>query len=149
MSKPKTFTFLGFLAIILFITVFVIVLFKADNKWLVSLVEGRVKTSSSRYNYVNIPNVTVNLPGRADHFCKAGFTLAVAKKGSKLFKSNKNYIQVVKASIIALMSSYSYDSLSTREGKLRLKNHIKATINKNLAPDLVQEVYFRELIFQQ
>ncbi len=98
--------------------------------------------------YVHVPNIIVNIPGRYDHYCEAGFTLAVNKKSSDFLKKNTEYVDVIKASITELLSSYSYEKLLSYDGKMRLKRHIRSRINSDFSSNLIKEVYFRKLLFQ-
>ena len=102
---------------------------------------------SDSVSYLNVPTVVSTLSGRSTHICKAGFTLAVGKKSSEMLSEDK-YLNLLKDNISSLISIYSFENLSTLEGKQRLKRHVKAFVNENLKSEIVQDVYFRELILQ-
>ncbi len=146
MQKPLYFVLLALTTTSFFI--FSLFLFQKNSNWLLEIREAAFKSRAKiGIDYVEIPNVMISFTGRGDHYCKAGFTLAVEKSSSKYFKS-PSQIDVLKASIIDLMSLYSYDNLLSLNGKIRLKQHIKASINKEMSSNIIDDVYFRELVLQ-
>ncbi len=143
-------TLFSLLLIITSLTFFLLILllFKNDSDWLISLTQNR--SSIKKYTevaYVDIPSVIVSLPGRADQYCKAGFTLEISEGDSRHFK-NHTYTDVMQSMITTLLSDYPTDKLLSYKGKLQLKEHIRISINKKLDTDIIDEVYFREFILQ-
>jgi flagellar FliL protein len=49
--------------------------------------------------------------------------------------------------IIIILSSKTYEQVSTNEGKDNLRNQIKDTINSFLTTGRIQNVYFTEFIY--
>ena len=128
--------------------IWILFFFQKNSDWILNLLGDKSKVSySDDTGYLHVPDVVVNLPGSDGRFCKAGFTLAVNKTGFESLKGN-NYRHFLKASITELISSYRYEKLLSFEGKMQLKMHIRANLNKKLASNLVKDVYYSEIVFQ-
>ena len=144
----KTFIFCVVTLIIACFVLFAVYLKQTNSKWAISFGMGDKTISvSDSVSYLHVPTVVSTLSGRSTHICKAGFTLAVCKSTSKQLSEDK-YVNLLKDNISNLISIYSFENLSTLEGKQRLKRHVKAFVNENLKSEIVQDVYFRELIIQ-
>ena len=129
------------------VMILTISIIRGNGTWSVSLQRSSEKLPRESHYYVSVPKVVVNMQGSGDRYCKAGFTLAVDKTGLAYF-SKEAARQVCKARIAELLSLYTYDDLATAEGKARLKEHIRAHLNQNCAPNSIKNVFFSEFIFQ-
>ena len=144
----KTFFFVVLSLFIACIALSVVYLSQTNSKWAITFGTAKKKISvSDSVSYLQVPTVVSTLSGRSTHICKAGFTLAVGKTVSDQV-SGKKYMNLFKDNISSLVSMYSFENLSTIEGKRRLKRHVKSLLNENLKSDIVQDVYFRELVIQ-
>jgi flagellar FliL protein len=68
-------------------------------------------------------------------------------KGTEVVKEIDNRKAQIRDFIIIILSSKSYDEVSTKEGKDALRNEIKDNINSFLSKGKILNVYFTELIY--
>ena len=68
-------------------------------------------------------------------------------KGFEVVKEIDNRKAQIRDFIIIILSSKSYDEVSTKEGKDALRNEIKDNINSFLSKGKILNVYFTELIY--
>jgi flagellar FliL protein len=54
----------------------------------------------------------------------------------------------IRDAVLLLASDYSYTELEGMDGKLRLRDDVHAGINRVLAPDRVERVYFTQFLVQ-
>ncbi|MCP4717526.1 MAG: hypothetical protein GY868_20590 [Deltaproteobacteria bacterium] len=137
-----------FLGITLFFFIFILTSIWFSNKWGVNMMpKPNTKLVINKLNYVDVPNVVVNLSGRNAKYCKAGFTLSVGKKNAKQLAAGE-YMSVIQSAVIQSLSSCAPEDLLTYEGKMRLKRTISNKINNKLSAQVVNDVYLRELVIQ-
>jgi flagellar basal body-associated protein FliL len=138
----------SFAAATILFFLFTMFIFQQNNSWLMALrSNNRQSITGGASAYVTIPSVTVSLSGRETHFCRAGFTLDVAKRNLSQLKESK-YIGFMQDSIADIVSSYAMKPLLTHEGKMRLKRHIRTDINKGFTAAVVKNVYYRKFILE-
>ncbi len=122
-------------------------LFASKQDWLASL---RSTTAASEKNadaYVEVPDVTLNLAGHGEHYCKAGLTLAVSRKNLPHISSGAHLV-LIEDTVISVLSDYRSGGLKKLEAKKRLKTHIRTSLNNRLSADVIRDVYFRNFIIE-
>jgi len=136
-------------ALLSFIILFsVMIYFYKNNNWSLDLLNNSKKQVHEKtVNYLDIPNITVAFPGKKDHYCKLSFTLAVDKKAQPIILNDK-YKTVFRDSIIQIVTANSYEKLSSFNGKVHLKQHIRTRLNKYLDAPSIRNVYYSELVLQ-
>ncbi len=88
----------------------------------------------------------VNLAGaKGRKVLKVNMELEV--KGSEIVSEIDNRKAQIRDFIIIILSSKTYDEVSTKEGKEALRNEIKDNINTFLSKGKISNVYFTELIY--
>lgn len=88
----------------------------------------------------------VNLAGsKGRKVLKVNMELEV--KGSDVVQEIDNRKAQIRDFIIIILSSKTYEEVSTKEGKDQLRNEIKDNINTFLSKGKVSNVYFTELIY--
>jgi flagellar protein FliL len=88
----------------------------------------------------------VNLAGaKGRKVLKVNMELEV--KGSEIVAEIDNRKAQIRDFIIIILSSKTYDEVSTKEGKDALRNEIKDNINTFLSKGKISNVYFTELIY--
>ncbi len=88
----------------------------------------------------------VNLAGsKGRKVLKVNMELEV--KGSDVIQEIDNRKAQIRDFIIIILSSKTYDEVSTKEGKDLLRNEIKDQINSFLSKGKIMNVYFTELIY--
>ena len=88
----------------------------------------------------------VNLAGsKGRKVLKVNMELEV--KGQEVIQEIENRKAQIRDFIIIILSSKSYDEVSTKEGKDGLRNEIKDNINSFLSKGKIINVYFTELIY--
>ena len=88
----------------------------------------------------------VNLAGaKGRKVLKVNMELEV--KGSEIVTEIDNRKAQIRDFIIIILSSKTYDEVSTKEGKDALRNEIKDNINTFLSKGKISNVYFTELIY--
>ncbi len=63
-------------------------------------------------------------------------------------KKVETYKTQLKDTILMLLSSRSFEEISTVEGKLDLKQNLLARINQALGENVVSRIYFTEFVVQ-
>lgn len=88
----------------------------------------------------------VNLAGaKGRKVLKVNMELEV--KGAEIVNEIDNRKAQIRDFIIIILSSKTYDEVSTKEGKDALRNEIKDNINTFLSKGKISNVYFTELIY--
>ncbi len=88
----------------------------------------------------------VNLAGaKGRKVLKVNMELEV--KGAEIVTEIDNRKAQIRDFIIIILSSKTYDEVSTKEGKDALRNEIKDNINTFLSKGKISNVYFTELIY--
>jgi len=88
---------------------------------------------------------TVNLAGtRGSKYARINMELEV--DGPKVEEEIDKRKPQIRDIIIILLSSKTYDSVTTKEGKLFLRNEIKDTLNSFLTKGKVKQVYFTDFV---
>lgn len=88
----------------------------------------------------------VNLAGsKGRKVLKVNMELEV--KGQEIIQEIDNRKAQIRDFIIIILSSKSYDEVSTKDGKDFLRNEIKDNINSFLSKGKIVNVYFTELIY--
>jgi flagellar FliL protein len=82
----------------------------------------------------------INLAGEGDHYITTTITLGL-KKGVEEKKFEEE-VAPCRDAIVTILSEKSLQQVSTLEGKEKLKEEIKETINKELGETMVVKVYF-------
>jgi len=68
-------------------------------------------------------------------------------KGDDILQEIDNRKAQIRDFIIIILSSKTYEQVSTKEGKDNLRNEIKDQVNSFLSKGKIQNVYFTELIY--
>ncbi|MBC7467604.1 MAG: flagellar basal body-associated FliL family protein [Bdellovibrio sp.] len=88
----------------------------------------------------------VNLAGsKGRKVLKVNMELEV--KGEDIIQEIDNRKAQIRDFIIIILSSKTYDEVSTKEGKDNLRNEIKDQVNSFLSKGKIMNVYFTELIY--
>lgn len=96
---------------------------------------------------VSLPKLLVNLADPlGKRYLKMSVNLEV--RGQKAANRIKKRMPRVKDSLILLLSSKTYDDLSSMQDKLTLKSQIAQRLNQIMEESLVKRVYFTEFIIQ-
>ena len=106
------------------------------------------KTDDEQFIGTLIPMETflVNLAGsRGNKVAKINLELEV--DGAKVQEEIEKRKPQVRDIIIILLSSKTFDQVSTREGKDGLRDEIRDTVNSFLTKGAIKRVYFTEFIF--
>lgn len=144
----RTVCILLLISVILTVFFAVLLVFQHNRDWLLDMQHfTRRRSETQSHQYVQIPAVTVSISGGDDHFCKAGFTLAVAGRHGRALKSPSS-LHRIQSTMSDIIGGYGFANLSTLTGKLQLKEHIRESLNGHLGGTVVQEVYFSELLLQ-
>lgn len=96
---------------------------------------------------VQLPDFLVNLAdplGR--RYLKLGISVEV--KDAKAAEAMKTHEAKIKDAILLLLSSKSYQELSTLESKIELKKEIVERLNQILGGSKVLQVYFTDMVIQ-
>lgn len=118
------------------------------------VIEGEKKTQEQEKTAVQeeigkvIPLETfvVNLAGsKGRKVLKVNMELEV--KGQEVIQEIDNRKAQIRDFIIIILSSKTFEEISTKEGKDNLRNEIKDNINTSLSKGKVSNVYFTELIY--
>ena len=73
--------------------------------------------------------------------------MEIEVKGQDIIQEIDNRKAQIRDFIIIILSSKSYDEVSTKEGKDALRNEIKDNVNSFLSKGKIINVYFTELIY--
>lgn len=88
----------------------------------------------------------VNLAGsKGRKVLKVNMELEI--KGEDIIQEIDNRKAQIRDFIIIILSSKTYDEVSTKEGKDNLRNEIKDQVNSFLSKGKIMNVYFTELIY--
>lgn len=117
------------------------------------VIEGEVQTTAEERNapeevgkVIPLETFVVNLAGsKGRKVLKVNMELEL--KGVDVVKEIDNRKAQIRDFIIIILSSKSYDEVSTKEGKDALRNEIKDNINSFLSKGKILNVYFTELIY--
>jgi len=119
-----------------------------------NVIEGEVQTQQDEESKASeeigrvIPLETfiVNLAGsKGRKVLKVNMELEI--KGSEVIQEIENRKAQIRDFIIIILSSKSFDEVSSKEGKDALRNEIKDNINSFLSKGKIMNVYFTELIY--
>lgn len=96
---------------------------------------------------VSLPKVMVNLADAAgDRYLTVGMDVELSSPDAA--QEIQNQSAKIRDAIIILLSSKSYASLATAEGKLQLKNEVASRLNQILGTPRVVRIYFTEFVVQ-
>ena len=117
------------------------------------VIEGEAQTQEEENNapeevgkVIPLETFVVNLAGsKGRKVLKVNMELEL--KGFEVVKEIDNRKAQIRDFIIIILSSKSYDEVSTKEGKDALRNEIKDNINSFLSKGKILNVYFTELIY--
>ena len=117
------------------------------------IIEGETQTQAEEHNapeevgkVIPLETFVVNLAGsKGRKVLKVNMELEL--KGFEVVKEIDNRKAQIRDFIIIILSSKSYDEVSTKEGKDALRNEIKDNINSFLSKGKILNVYFTELIY--
>lgn len=109
----------------------------------------KVKKKESLKIICPLESFVVNLidkASRGKRYLKITIELEVDNEMAK--KKVSRYQPQIKDAILMLLTSQSYDEISTIEGKLDLKQTLLARINQAVGEGLVRRIYFTEFVIQ-
>ncbi len=117
------------------------------------VIEGEAQTQADESaapeevgKVIPLETFVVNLAGsKGRKVLKVNMELEL--KGTEVVKEIDNRKAQIRDFIIIILSSKSYDEVSTKEGKDALRNEIKDNINSFLSKGKILNVYFTELIY--
>lgn len=117
------------------------------------VVGGEIKTQGDEKlktddigKVIPLETFIVNLAGsKGRKVLKVNMELEV--KGSEIIQEIDNRKAQIRDFIIIILSSKTYDEVSTKEGKDALRNEIKDNVNSFLSKGKIINVYFTELIY--
>ena len=117
------------------------------------VVEGETQTQTEESaapdevgKVIPLETFVVNLAGsKGRKVLKVNMELEL--KGNEVVKEIDNRKAQIRDFIIIILSSKSYDEVSSKEGKDALRNEIKDNINSFLSKGKILNVYFTELIY--
>lgn len=117
------------------------------------VVEGEKKTEEHEKitpeeigKVIPLETFIVNLAGtKGRKVLKVNMELEV--KGAEIVSEIDNRKAQIRDFIIIILSSKTYEEVSTKEGKDALRNEIKDNINTFLSKGKISNVYFTELIY--
>lgn len=117
------------------------------------VIEGEAVTQAEEHSapeevgkVIPLETFVVNLAGsKGRKVLKVNMELEL--KGNEVVKEIDNRKAQIRDFIIIILSSKSYDEVSTKEGKDALRNEIKDNINSFLSKGKILNVYFTELIY--
>lgn len=118
-----------------------------------NVIEGEAHTQAEEHaapeevgKVIPLETFVVNLAGsKGRKVLKVNMELEL--KGNEVVKEIDNRKAQIRDFIIIILSSKSYDEVSTKEGKDALRNEIKDNINSFLSKGKILNVYFTELIY--
>ncbi len=117
------------------------------------VIEGETQTQTEEVaktdevgKVIPLETFIVNLAGsKGRKVLKVNMELEV--KGTEIIQEIDNRKAQIRDFIIIILSSKSYDEVSTKEGKDALRNEIKDNVNSFLSKGKIMNVYFTELIY--
>ncbi len=96
---------------------------------------------------VTLPPLTINLADTGtSRYLRLGLDIEVSSKDA--IAAIESQSAKIRDAIIILLSSKSYQSISTSEGKFQLKNEIASRINQILGTPRVVQIYFTDFVVQ-
>lgn len=127
----------------------VILLLGAFVFWIVNLSQPTNGQEAERKNAQLGPmfeteSFTVNLSDSAKRYIKAQFALELSNTKVKTELEEK--LPLLQDAIITVLAKQSWESLSTAEGKEKLKESLSEAINSFLEKGKVQKVYFKSFL---
>lgn len=109
-------------------------------------VEDLRKADEEVGKVIPLETFIVNLAGsKGRKVLKVNMELEI--KGHEVIQEIENRKAQIRDFIIIILSSKSYDEVSSKEGKEALRNEIKDNINSFLSKGKIVNVYFTELIY--
>jgi flagellar FliL protein len=95
---------------------------------------------------VGLDEFLVNLSGSDGHYLKTTIAVGVAKGLTEEKIKEEN--APIRDAIISVLCSKKLEQLSSEEGKEKLKEEIKARVNKELGDDKIVKIYYTEFATQ-
>ncbi len=96
---------------------------------------------------VSLPPLTINLADTGvSRYLRVGIDIEVSNKDAIAIIENQS--ARIRDAIIILLSSKTYESLATTEGKFQLKNEIASRINQIIGTPRVLQIYFTDFVVQ-
>lgn len=142
MNRPG----LGKILIILLIVI-VVALIGASVLWVMSMKAENTETKKVEIGPIyETQEFTVNIANTLNHFIKAKF--AIELDNEKALKEVEKKLPIIQDTIIMVLSGQDMQTLSSVEGKEKLKENILAAINDLLEEGQVNKIYFKNIIFQ-
>ena len=125
----------------------------SSNRGIEQVIDGENKTQEDERTkteevgkVIPLETFIVNLAGsKGRKVLKVNMELEV--KGLEVIQEIDNRKAQIRDFIIIILSSKSYDEVSTKEGKDALRNEIKDNVNSFLSKGKIMNVYFTELIY--
>lgn len=108
--------------------------------------EDKLEPKNAIGTVVPLETFIVNLAGsKGRKVAKVNMEIeVVGEKGLEEIENRKAQIRDI---IIIILSSKTYEEVSTREGKENLRNEVKDTINSFLVQGKIAKVFFTEFIY--
>jgi len=106
---------------------------------------GSAKEGKAKSVLFSLEPFVVNLsePGR---YLKVTMQMEIAGESNQALASEK--VPILRDTIITLISSQSYEYVSSPEGKLQLKDDILLRTNQIFGKEVFRELYFTEFVMQ-
>jgi flagellar FliL protein len=124
--------------------------------WLVGGSGGKteaqsVEASKPQAEYLALDTMVVNFAQRGPaRFLQVDIQLMA--HDAQVLQAVEQHMPVIRNDILVMLGSQSYDSVSTREGKEKLRGEILATVNRILKEQAgqgeIQAVYFTNFVMQ-
>ncbi len=109
--------------------------------------EGEAAVEAAGPQNIEFKPFVVNLSGGGGkRFLK--LTMSVDADSPELAAEINSKMHQFQDIILLLLSSLSYDDISTLDGKMRLRNQMLNRINTNLTSGKVRSIYFSEFVVQ-
>lgn len=150
-KSPMMLIIIGVVALLLIIIIVVVVLMMGDSgsEQQPTRVEGGVAAGveASMGPIAELKQFIVNLQSNdGRRYLKVEMTLELAGKNAG--KEVENKIPLIRDVIIQLLSSKRFDEVSTENGKIRLREELKAAVNRYLIDGQVKNIYFTTFVIQ-
>lgn len=142
MSRPG----LGKTLIILLIVV-IVVLIGASAFWVVSMKADNTEKQKIEIGPVyETEEYTVNIANTLNHFIKAKFAIELSNE--EALQEVETKLPIIQDTIIMVLSGQDLQTLSTVEGKEKLKETVLKSINDILEDGQANKIYYKNIIFQ-
>lgn len=142
MSRPG----LGKVLIILLIVV-IVALIGASAFWVMSMKAENTETQKVEIGPVyETEEYTVNIANTLNHFIKAKFAIELSNE--EALHEVETKLPIIQDTIIMVLSGQDLQTLSTVEGKEKLKENILNSINDILEEGQANKIYYKNIIFQ-